>query len=130
VLRVTAAASATSASATSASATSASATSASATSASATSALGALEVLGDPVRRRILERLARGPVCTCGDLVAVFDAKQPTISHHLKVLREAGLVTGERCGRFTYYGVVPDRVRELGQALVELADGATAPPSC
>ncbi len=95
-----------------------------------TSPLDALEVLGDPVRRRIMERLARGPVCTCSDLVAVFDAKQPTISHHLKVLREAGLVTGERCGRFTYYGVVPDRVRELGQALVELADGATPPPAC
>lgn len=93
-------------------------------------ALDRLGVLGDPVRRDILRRLGEGPVCTCGDLVEIFDAKQPTISHHLKVLRDAGLVTGERCGRYTYYGLVPDAVRELGHTLLALADGAQPAPSC
>lgn len=92
--------------------------------------LGPLAVLGDPVRRDILRRLAQGPVCTCSDLVEIFDAKQPTISHHLKVLREAGLVVGERCGRFTYYGLVASAVRDLGQALIELATDVEPPPAC
>lgn len=87
-------------------------------------ALEMLGVLADPQRRAILVRLAAGPVCTCSDLVAVFGAKQPTISHHLKVLREAGLVAGERCGRFTYYAAVPARLEELGRSLVALAERA------
>lgn len=92
--------------------------------------LSALGVLADPQRRAILLRLAAGPVCTCSDLVEVFDAAQPTVSHHLKVLREAGLVVGERCGRFTYYGIVPERLRTLGQALTALADATDPTPSC
>lgn len=93
-------------------------------------ALEGLSVLADPVRRDIVAQLAQGPVCTCGDLVERFDVAQPTVSHHLKVLREAGWITGERCGRFTYYGLVPERARALGEDLVALAERIEAPPSC
>lgn len=84
-------------------------------------ALAPLAVLADPQRRAILEELARGPVCTCTQLVETVDASQPTVSHHLKVLREAGLVVGERCGRYVEYAVVPDALRRLADALTGLA---------
>lgn len=86
--------------------------------------LAALDVLGDPHRRQILQRLADGAVCTCTDLVAATGVGQPTVSHHLKVLREAGLVRGQRCGRFVEYSVVPDRLRTLSRAFASLADRA------
>lgn len=92
--------------------------------------LDVLAILGDGQRRDILVRLASGPVCTCSDLVEVFAAKQPTISHHLKVLRDAGLITGERCGRFTNYRAVPERLAELSEAFAALAAGATDAPAC
>lgn len=87
-------------------------------------ALEALEVLADPHRRQILRRLADGAVCTCTDLVAATGVGQPTVSHHLKVLREAGLVSGERCGRFVEYSVVPEQLRALAGAFTSLADRA------
>ena len=91
--------------------------------------LAALDVLGDPQRRQILQRLTDGAVCTCTDLVAATGVGQPTVSHHLKVLREAGLVSGQRCGRFVEYSVVPDRLRELARAFTSLADRAEALPA-
>lgn len=94
------------------------------TTTSAAAALETLSVLADPVRRELLRQLADRDVCTCGDLVDELGVGQPTVSHHLKVLREAGLVVGERCGRFVNYSAVPDRLRELGAALTELADRA------
>jgi ArsR family transcriptional regulator len=87
-------------------------------------ALDALSVLADPQRRAVLLRLTVASVCTCGDLVAELGVGQPTISHHLKVLREAGYVVGERCGRYVNYTVVPDRLRELGGMLITAADQA------
>lgn len=92
-------------------------------------ALEALSVLADPVRRQLLVHLADRDVCTCGDLVEELGVGQPTVSHHLKVLREAGLVVGERCGRYVNYTVVPDRVRELGTILVALGDRAARRPA-
>lgn len=89
-----------------------------------TPALELLDVLADPHRRQILQRLVDGAVCTCTDLVAATGVGQPTVSHHLKVLREAGLVRGERCGRFVEYSVVADRLRDLGEAFTSLADRA------
>lgn len=65
----------------------------------------AFKALGDPVRLRLLSLIAAhdgGDVCVC-DLTAGFDVSGPTISHHLKVLREAGLITGERRGTWVYY---------------------------
>jgi ArsR family transcriptional regulator, arsenate/arsenite/antimonite-responsive transcriptional repressor len=86
--------------------------------------LDVLDVLADPHRRQILQRLGEGAVCTCSDLVAATGVGQPTVSHHLKVLREAGLVRGERCGRFVEYSVVTHRLRALGEAFIALADRA------
>ena len=63
------------------------------------------KALGDPVRLRLLSLIAShagGEACVC-DLTGAFDLAGPTISHHLKVLREAGLITGERRGTWIYY---------------------------
>jgi ArsR family transcriptional regulator, arsenate/arsenite/antimonite-responsive transcriptional repressor len=89
-------------------------------------ALDALAVLADPVRRQLVVHLVDRPVCTCGDLVEELGVGQPTVSHHLKVLREAGLVVGERCGRFVNYTVVPERLQALGASITALGDRAAA----
>src|SRR3954470_23805995 len=83
-----------------------------------TEALAALvRALADPTRVSIVNRLsAADEVCVC-DLTATFDLAQPTISHHLKVLRDAGLVTAARRGTWMYYRVVTDAVDELRSAL-------------
>lgn len=78
-----------------------------------------LAALADPVRLRIVSMLAAAPqgaACGC-DLEQPLGLAQPTVSHHLKILREAGLVVGERKGRWVYYRVVPDRLEELREAL-------------
>lgn len=82
-------------------------------------------VLADPVRRRIVELLAGESLCTC-HLVEELGAKQPTVSHHLRVLREAGVVTTEPCGRFTYYRLRPEALDRLAAGLTALADAARA----
>lgn len=83
----------------------------------------ASSVLADPLRRRIVELLAQEELCTC-HLVAALGAKQPTISHHLRVLREAGVVDSEPHGRFTYYRLLPDALDRLADGLAELAAAA------
>jgi ArsR family transcriptional regulator len=72
--------------------------------------------LGDPVRLQLVDVLRRhaGKVCVC-ELVPLFDLAQPTISHHLKVLREAGIVGCERQGLWAYYFVIPDALKELSE---------------
>jgi ArsR family transcriptional regulator len=72
------------------------------------------KALGDPVRLTLLDVLRKhaGKVCVC-ELVPLFDLSQPTISHHLKVLRAAGLVDSERQGLWAYYYVIPGRLKEL-----------------
>src|SRR5436309_5392915 len=73
--------------------------------------------LGDPTRVAIVNRLAQAAeTCVC-DLTAAFDLSQPTISHHLKVLRDAGLVEATRRGTWAYYRVVPDALAALAAAL-------------
>jgi ArsR family transcriptional regulator, arsenate/arsenite/antimonite-responsive transcriptional repressor len=74
------------------------------------------KALADPTRVAIVNRLAAGECCVC-DLNAAFDLSQPTISHHLKLLREAGLVEASRRGTWAYYRLVPDAVRALRQTL-------------
>ena len=74
------------------------------------------KALADPTRVAIVNRLAVGECCVC-DLNAAFDLSQPTISHHLKVLRDAGLVEASRRGTWAYYRLVPNAVRELRQTL-------------
>ena len=70
--------------------------------------------LGDPVRIQLVDVLRKhaGKVCVC-ELVPLFDLSQPTISHHLKVLRDAGIVGSERQGLWAYYFVIPDALKEL-----------------
>jgi ArsR family transcriptional regulator len=72
------------------------------------------KALGDPIRIQLLDVLRKhaGKVCVC-ELVPLFDVSQPTVSHHLKVLREAGLVASERQGLWAYYYVLPDGLQAL-----------------
>jgi ArsR family transcriptional regulator len=74
------------------------------------------KALADPTRVAIVNRLAQGECCVC-DLNAAFDLSQPTISHHLKVLRDAGLVRSTRRGTWAYYRLEQDAVRQLRQTL-------------
>ena len=99
------------------------------------------KALGDPVRLRLLSLVASsagGEACVC-DLTAPFALSQPTISHHLKVLREAGLLDCERRGTWVWYRVVPAGLAQLaavlGPAELVASDAAastdaTAPRSC
>lgn len=78
-----------------------------------------LAALADPVRLRIVSMLLAAPdgsSCGC-DLEEPLGLSQPTVSHHLKVLREAGLIEGERRGRWVHYRVVPERLTEIADAL-------------
>ena len=78
------------------------------------------KALGDPVRLRLLSLIAShkgGEACVC-DLSGVFDLTGPTISHHLKVLREAGLISGERRGTWVYYRVHPEVLGQLSAVLL------------
>ncbi|MCJ0895238.1 helix-turn-helix transcriptional regulator [Rhodococcus sp. ARC_M5] len=77
------------------------------------------KALGDPVRLRLLSVVAShdgGEACVC-DILPEFDLSQPTISHHLKVLREAGLLDCERRGTWVYYWVIPTALQQLSSVL-------------
>ncbi len=76
------------------------------------------KALGDPVRLQLVDVLRKhaGKVCVC-ELVPLFDISQPTLSHHLKKLREAGIVDSERRGLWAYYYVKPDALEVLEQWL-------------
>src|SRR5579871_2521353 len=74
---------------------------------------GTFKALSDPTRVAILNRLTTvEAVCVC-DLTAAFDLSQPTVSHHLRILREAGLVETERRGTWAYYKLVPEAIDVL-----------------
>lgn len=73
--------------------------------------------LGDPIRLRLMSMIASRPeTCVC-DLTSAFEVSGPTISHHLRVLREAGLVDCERRATWVYYRARPEAVRRLGGLL-------------
>lgn len=77
------------------------------------------KALGDPVRLRLLSLIgsrAGGEVCVC-DLTPAFDLSQPTISHHLKLLRQAGLIDCERRGTWVYYWALPATLERLSAFL-------------
>jgi ArsR family transcriptional regulator, arsenate/arsenite/antimonite-responsive transcriptional repressor len=81
------------------------------------------KALSDPTRLAIVNQLAGADeVCVC-DLVPHSGLSQPTISHHLKLLRDAGLITSERRGTWGYYRLVPGAIAELAAAL-----GSASPP--
>ncbi|MEV4709495.1 metalloregulator ArsR/SmtB family transcription factor [Actinoplanes sp. NPDC049316] len=84
-----------------------------------------VRLLGDPLRAQIVQILAEGPATT-SHLVADTGAKQPNVSGHLKLLREAGVVSAESRGRYTYYRIVPDALQGAALHLADLAAQARA----
>jgi len=97
------------------------------TEADAADLAGRFKVLADPARLRVLSLIAASPggACAC-ELVEPVGRSQPTVSHHLKALREAGLVESERRGPWIWYRVVPERIEALRDALAVPA-GVAAP---
>ncbi len=96
----------------------------------------ALKALADPTRLRIVEFLLDpvqtccGPdegVCSC-DLESFLELTQPTVHHHMHILLDAGLVNGERRGRWVYYALAPDAFRDTAAALARIAAAAEASP--
>ena len=85
----------------------------------ATELAAMLKALSDPVRLRLLSVVAShrgGEACVC-DISVGIDVSQPTISHHLKVLKTAGLLDSERRGSWVYYRVIPEALQRLSQVL-------------
>jgi ArsR family transcriptional regulator len=81
------------------------------------------KALADPVRLRLVSLIGAhqgGEVCVC-ELTTAFSLTQPTISHHLKVLREAGIIDGERRGTWVYYWLVPAALERMAALLSALA---------
>ena len=86
------------------------------------------KALSDPVRLRLLSSVAShagGEACVC-DISAGVAVSQPTVSHHLKVLRDAGLLTSQRRASWVYYAVVPEALAALSEWLMAVADSAAA----
>jgi ArsR family transcriptional regulator len=91
-----------------------------------------LKALADPIRLRLFSTIASragGEACVC-DISDGIDVKQPTISHHLKVLRDAGLLRSERRASWVYYALAPDAMRTLSTLFdvhdLSIARGAPA----
>ncbi|MFE5852357.1 ArsR/SmtB family transcription factor [Streptomyces sp. NPDC056500] len=81
------------------------------------------KALGDPVRLRLLSMIASrdgGEICVC-DLTPAFELSQPTISHHLKLLKQAGLIDSERRGTWVYYRLLPAMTDRLAAVLTRPA---------
>ena len=85
-----------------------------------------LKAVAAPMRWRIVEQLASEELCVC-HLVDALDVPQPLVSHHLKVLRDAGVVTSERHRYWTYYRLRPDALATLSRSIDALAE--RAPPA-
>ena len=74
---------------------------------------GLFKALADPTRVAIVNRLAAGETCCVCDLTDAFELSQPTVSHHLRILRDVGLVEAERRGTWAYYRLVPEAIERL-----------------
>ena len=86
-----------------------------------------LAALADPVRLSIVRQLAAcDGICAC-DFTEGMDVSQPTVSHHLRVLREAGVVTSERRGSWIWYRLAPEAIGRLGAIARELVPGDFVP---
>ena len=88
-----------------------------------------LRLLADPLRARLVSLLAAEELCTC-HLVELTGARQTNVSNHLRLLREAGVVETEPCGRYTYYRLVPAALTALAGQLQGLADTVPARRPC
>ncbi|RPF27305.1 ArsR/SmtB family transcription factor [Georgenia muralis] len=89
----------------------------------------AFKALAEPARLRLLSLIAaheRGEACVC-DLTEPLGLSQPTVSHHLKVLREADLITGERRGTWVHYRIVPGALERLGAVLADVVEADDTP---
>jgi ArsR family transcriptional regulator len=84
------------------------------------------KALGDPIRLEIVRSLMGKELCVC-DIHDAFQVSQPTISHHLKVLKYAGLVTDSREGKWIYYSLTPEAFSRLGSFLTEVQTDITSP---
>jgi DNA-binding transcriptional ArsR family regulator len=84
--------------------------------------------LGDPTRRAIVQRLAHGPA-TAGQLADLASSSRPAVSQHLKVLRDAGVIRGERSGKFIWYGLEGTALVEAERWLRALVDIWAAAPT-
>lgn len=88
---------------------------------------GLLKAVADPVRLRLLNIISQaGEACAC-DLPALLDRSQPTISHHLKILVEAGLLDREQRGKWAWFTVLDDRLHALGDAISPDTSSDSAP---
>lgn len=86
-----------------------------------------LSALADPTRLEILRQLAgSAEVCAC-DFTSCCDVSQPTVSHHLKVLRDAGVVTSERRGNWVFYRIAPNLIERLSGIAQTLVPGGITP---
>ncbi|WNG81292.1 metalloregulator ArsR/SmtB family transcription factor [Mycobacterium sp. ITM-2016-00316] len=86
------------------------------------------KALGDPVRLRLLSLIASsagGEACVC-DISSTFDLSQPTISHHLKVLRSAGILDSQRRGSWVYYRAIPEALHQLS-IILQVESGTPTP---
>src|SRR5687767_4062374 len=83
----------------------------------ATELAKAFAALADPVRLRLFSMIASAGTCCSCDLIEPIGKSQPTVSHHTKVLADAGLITGEKAGRWVNWSVVPQRLDQLRAAL-------------
>ncbi len=82
------------------------------------------KALADPTRVAIVNQLACCEECCVCDLTATFDLAQPTVSHHLRILRDAGLVDVERRGTWAFYRLVPDAIDRLRHVFSPLVPAA------
>lgn len=88
-----------------------------------------LQALADPTRLAIVRQLAgQGEVCAC-DFGSCCDVRQPTVSHHLRVLREAGVIDGERRGTWIWYRLAANLADRLGTIALGLVPGGLIPAS-
>jgi ArsR family transcriptional regulator len=84
------------------------------------------KALADETRLRIFEAISAGKQITCGDIVSMRGVTAATVSHHLKILSEAGLIACRREGQFVYSKAVPETIAEYSRALGKIARGKNA----
>lgn len=87
------------------------------------------KALGDENRIRILKMLKSGEKCAC-KLLEELNISQPTLSHHMKILCDAGIVTGRREGKWTHYSICCDGVKQIRGMMKELLSPENIPADC
>jgi ArsR family transcriptional regulator len=87
------------------------------------------KALGDETRLKIIELLFHKELCVC-EIFDAFNLSQPAISHHLKILKQAGVVKDNRVGKWIYYGLNPDRLAEVDLFWQRMKQGAAEKAPC